>query len=316
MGMLTQISLELQTLVARTSLAVVGVHHRRGNGSGTVITDDGIVLTNSHVVRDPRRLQVRLPGADDVPAELLGSDDRTDLAVVRMARPVEAHLSLADRRAVATGELVVAIGNPLGLDRSVSLGVVSAVDRSLQSGGGLHEGLLQTDCAINPGNSGGPLLSMEGEVLGVNTIMIPYAQGIGFAIPARTASWVAAVLIREGEVRRPYLGISAVGEELPPSASQDAGQPRAVRIHDVGDGPAGRAGLRAGDLLLLCNGTPLGSVDDLQRVMVLSGASEIALELLRGHERRRVPVRPGPPRASARSSEASEERELRPRGAK
>jgi serine protease Do len=328
MSLLSQLSRELEELVARTAPGVVGVEHRRGQGSGLVLAADGYVLTNAHVVAgapgapgapgpgssgDSARsgrgrragrgaaagggLRVRLPGGETVPAERVGADARTDLAVLRLdaAAPACAglrSLPLAAGR-LAVGQLVVAIGNPLRFERSVSLGVVSAVDRSLPSSDGTFEGLIQTDAAINPGNSGGPLLDTEGAVVGVNTAMIPFAQGIGFAIPASTASWVAAVLMRRGEVRRPLLGIAARGEELAPRAALAAGQPRAVRILGVGDGsPAQRAGLCEGDCLLRADANPLGSVDDLQRVMVLSAAPELQLDVLRGEARRAVSVRP------------------------
>jgi serine protease Do len=244
-------------------------------------------------------IRVRLAGGETVPAEPVGSDARTDLAVLRVDASTPAcaglrSLPLATGR-LAVGQLVVAIGNPLRFERSVSLGVVSAIDRSLPGRDGTYEGLVQTDAAINPGNSGGPLLDAEGAVVGINTAVIPYAQGIGFAIPASTATWVAAVLMRRGEVRRPLLGIAARGEELDLRAALAAGQPRAVRVLEVGDGsPAAQAGLLAGDCLLRAGTSALGSVDDLQRVMVLSGAPEVDLEVLRGEGRRNLRVRPRP----------------------
>jgi len=192
------------------------------------------------------------------------------------------------------GQLVVAIGNPFRFERSVSLGVISALDRSLPGPrGGLFEGLIQTDAAINPGNSGGPLLDADGSVLGINTAIIPWAQGIGFAIPAPTASWVAGVLIHEGEVRRPFLGIAARSEELQGELSRSTGRNRAVRVLRVGaDSPAQSAGLKKGDLLLSANGRTVSSIDDLQRVMVLSGQAEVRLEVYRGERREELLARP------------------------
>jgi S1-C subfamily serine protease len=201
MSLLRQLSDELEALVARTAPAVVGVAHRGGQGTGLVLAPDGWLLTNCHVVRGQGEIRVGLASGDDLRGDIAGVDERTDLALVRIGASGLPSLSLADRRRLHVGQLVVAIGNPLHFDRSVSLGVVSAVDRSLPAPGGhLFEGLVQTDAAINPGNSGGPLLDADGHVVGINTAIIPFAQGIGFAVPAHTVQWVAAVLMRKGEV--------------------------------------------------------------------------------------------------------------------
>jgi serine protease Do len=296
MKMLKQLSQELEELVASTAPAVVGVEHRRGQGTGLVLAKDGYVLTNAHVVQGFDELRIRLNTGATVKGELVGADDRTDLAVVRIDADGLVSLPLADAQQLKVGQLVVAIGNPFRFERSVSLGVISALDRSLPGPrGGLFEGLIQTDAAINPGNSGGPLLDADGNVLGINTAIIPWAQGIGFAIPSPTVSWVAAVIIRTGEVRRPFLGIAAKGEELLPALSRGAGQTRAVRILGVGAGsPAQEAGLKKGDLVLTANGKPIASVDDLQRVMVLAGPGEVQLEIYRGENRRRMSAVPKP----------------------
>src|SRR5262249_36110324 len=155
---------------------------------------------------------------------------------------------LVDSRRVKVGQLVVAIGNPLHFDRSISLGVVSAIDRGLPAPGGHYfEGLIQTDAAINPGNSGGPLIDVEGAVVGVNTAIVPFAKGLGFAVPAYTANWVAAVLIQKGKVHRPLMGIAAHAIDLPPKRVAEFAQPRAVTVAHVAKGtPAEQAGLRAG----------------------------------------------------------------------
>jgi serine protease Do len=287
--------------VARAAPAVVGLGHRRGHGSGLVLSADGYVLTNSHVAREAGPLRVRLGQGAELPATLVGADDATDLAVVRVEGRVAAPLALAGERGVAVGELVVAIGNPLGFDRSVSLGVVSALYRSLPTGPAtVLEGLIQTDAAVNPGNSGGPLLDAEGRVVGITTAMVPYARGIGFAVPASTASWVAAVLIQQGEVRRPYIGISARSEELGADRAAAARQARAVRVLGVEQGaPASLSGIQAQDLLLSANGRPLLTVDDLQRAMVLSSAPELHLGLDRAGQARSLVVVPAArPRAA------------------
>ncbi len=293
---LKQVSQELETLVAHTVPAVVGVEHARGQGSGVVLTQDGYVLTNSHVVHKSRGLRVGFADGSDVSAQTVGADRQTDLAVLRVDHNRLPALGLAQSKRVRVGQLVVAIGNPLRFERSVSLGVVSALDRSLQGPSGeLHEALIQTDAAINPGNSGGPLVDADGAVVGINTAIVPFAQGIGFAVPAHTAEWVTSVLMQKGEVRRPYLGIAARGVDLLPEPARQAGQTRAVRIFEVMRGtPAERAGLKSGDLLTAANRQALASIDDLQRVMVLAGEPEVQLEVLRGTTRHAMSVHPTP----------------------
>jgi S1-C subfamily serine protease len=199
------------------------------------------------------------------------------------------------------GEVVLAIGNPLGFDRSVTVGVVSALHRNLPAGrGGVLEGLVQTDASINPGNSGGPLLDVHGQAVGIATAMLPWAHGIGFAVPARTAAWVAAVLIRHGEVRRPFLGVSARGEDLEPAAARSAGHPRGVRVLEVVSGsPAESAGLRPQDLLVAAGGSPVETLDDLGRAMVLADGAPLGFEVLRAGRVEVIGVRPGVPRAAA-----------------
>jgi S1-C subfamily serine protease len=302
MGLLQQMSEELESLVARTTPAVVAVEHEQGQGAGLVLAQDGFVLTNSHVVSGGRRrgdrrrgdVRVRLSGGRDLRGRVVGADPRTDLAVVRAEGSDLAPLPLARGRSLNVGQLVVAIGNPFRFERSVSLGVTSALDRFLPApGGGALEGLIQTDAAINPGNSGGPLLNMRGEVVGINTAIIPYAQGIGFAIPAYTADWVTAVLIQRGTVERPYLGIAARSEELRTDVASVVGQARGVRVITVGNGtPAASAGLRDGDLLFALDGEAVHSVDDMQRIMVLSPRPEVQLAVWRNGERREVALRP------------------------
>jgi S1-C subfamily serine protease len=293
-------SADVAELVARAAPAVVGVEHRRGQGSGVVLSQDGYLLTNAHVARGGGPLRVRVSGSTVARAEVVGSDARTDLAVLRVEVRDLGVLALSERR-LAVGELVLAIGNPLGFERSVTLGVVSALHRNLPTpDGGMLEGLVQTDASINPGNSGGPLLDARGEVVGVTTAMLPWARGIGFAIPAHTASWVASILIREGEVRRPFVGIGARAEDLEPAVAAEAGHRRGVRVLHVVDGsPAQAAGLAEGDLLLAANDRPVETLDDLLRVLVLSPDADIALDVSRGGSRRRFALRPRRARAAA-----------------
>ncbi len=310
MSILHQLSDELESLVARASPAVVGVQHRQGQGTGFVLAPDGWVLTNCHVVSAGREgrasnhraqdLRIGLADGTQLQGEIVGEDAQTDLAVVRITASGLQHLPLADRARVRVGQLVVAIGNPLHFDRSVSLGVVSALDRSRPAPGGhLLEGLVQTDAAINPGNSGGPLLDADGAVVGVNTAIIPFAQGIGFAVPSHTAHWIVAVLVQKGEVRRPLLGVVARGVELVPDKASSYGTARAVRIHEVAAGtPAERAGLRERDLVVAVNGSPVGSVNDLQRVMVLADADDVQFEVVRDGQVRHFVVHRDPRRTA------------------
>ncbi len=293
MKLLQQFSDELEALVARASPAVVGVEHGRGHGTGLFLTPDGYLLTNRHVVRQSRKLTISLSTGEERKATLIGGDAPTDLAVLRVEGTDFPILPLADLKSVRVGQLVLAIGNPFRLEQSVSLGVVSAINRSLSlPDGTLLEGMLQTDAAINPGNSGGPLLDTRGQVVGLNTLVLPYAQGIGFAVSATTAAWVASLLIQRGRVERRYLGVAARAVVLEPSEARDAGQPRGVLILQVAPGtPADDAGLRPEDLLLGINQRPVASVDDVQRLMALSAEPEVRLEVLRKGRRHKLAAR-------------------------
>ncbi|NTX10199.1 trypsin-like peptidase domain-containing protein [Myxococcus sp. CA056] len=297
MKLLQQFSDDLETLVSRASPAVVGVEHARGHGTGLFLTPDGYVLTNRHVVmRGSRKLTVQLSNGEELRGSLVGGDAPTDLAVVRAEGGDFPTLPLAAPETVRVGQLVMAIGNPFRLEQSVALGVVSAVNRSVTLPDGvILEGMLQTDAAINPGNSGGPLINTRGEVVGLNTLVLPYAQGIGFAVSATTAAWVASLLIQRGKVERRFLGIAAVAVDLTPEHARDTGQPRAVRILRVQDGtPADDAGLQPEDLLLAINRRAVGSVDDLQRLMALATDEEVSLDVLRKGRRKQVSARTRP----------------------
>ena len=284
MSRLSEFSDELESLVESSAPSVVAVEHGRGQGSGIIVSGDGYVITNAHVVHGRAGgLSVRLAGGEELPADVVGEDHASDLAVLRVGARGLPNLALDESRRLRVGQLVLAIGNPLRFERSVSLGVVSAIDRSLPGPGRRpFEGLVQTDAAINPGNSGGPLLDARGAVVGINTAVIPRANGLGFAIPAHTAAWVTAVLIRDGRVERPLLGISAQGIDLGPKLAPEVGQARAVRVHAVSPAsPASAAKIKPADLLLTANDSPLYSVDDLQRVLVLSRGSDVTLRVRR-----------------------------------
>jgi serine protease Do len=301
MTALQDLSEAIESVVRTTSPSVVAVEHRHGQGSGIVIASDGYIVTNSHVVRGAERLEVEILPGERVSGKLVGDDPASDLAVVRVEHKGLPSLSLMEERRLRVGQLVLAIGNPLRFDRSVSLGVVSALDRTLPAGRGRPlEGLVQTDAAINPGSSGGPLLDATGVAVGITTAVIPRARGLGFAIPAHTVSWVVARLLQRGRIERPVLGIAARGVDLPLPRAAALGQTRAVHIMDVARGePAGFAGLRAGDLVLSANGVAVASVDDLIRTMVLGDGAELTLRVARGEERLALLVTPRAERQAA-----------------
>jgi S1-C subfamily serine protease len=298
-SVLAQLSDELQSVVARVSPSIVSISHGRGQGSGFVLTPDGLLVTNHHVVSGHSgAVRVGLSDGRQLTAAVVGRDAPTDLAVLQVPVSDLPALTLLQAEQIAIGQLVIAIGNPLRFERSVSLGVVSAVDRTLPAAeGGMLEGLIQTDAAINPGNSGGPLVDVRGAVAGINTAMIPRAQGLGFAIPAQTASWVAATLIRDGQVRRPYFGIAARGIELPAAIAAATWHRRAVLVSQVVAGsPAAAAGLRPDDLILKASGEAVSLIDDLQRICVLAKLKSVELSLWRRGRVEAATVRLGPSR--------------------
>jgi S1-C subfamily serine protease len=275
---------------------------RRGGGSGFVFTPDGLILTNSHVVHDAKRIEVTLADGRRMPATAIGDDPASDLAIVQIEKPRvdEPGLTaavLGDSQQLRVGQLVVAIGNPYGFQSTVTAGVVSALGRSLRSySGRLIDDVIQTDAALNPGNSGGPLVDSAGRVVGVNTATILPAQGICFAIGINTAKFVASRLLRDGRIRRSFIGVS--GQTVPVHR-------RVVRFYDLAkesgamvlsveeNSPARRAGLRDGDIIVALEGRPVAGVDDLHRVLtdVRVGVS-CSLSVLRRTEKLELKIVP------------------------
>jgi S1-C subfamily serine protease len=269
---------------------------RGGSGSGVIIAPDGYVLTNSHVVHGASRLEVGLSDGRQVPATLIGADPHTDLAVVRVPESGLPPARFGDSSRLKVGQLVIAIGNPLGFQATVTAGVVSALGRSLRSESGrLIEDIIQTDAALNPGNSGGPLVDSRGQVIGINTAVIQYAQGICFAIPGNTARRVAGLLIKEGRVRRAQVGVHGETRPLPRRLVHELrlSAETGVQIHSVLPGsPAEAAGLRPGDILLAIEGTTIADVDDLHRYLTrFPEERQVSLRILRDGEPRELPIR-------------------------
>lgn len=262
-----------------------------GEGSGVIVTPDGYVLTNSHVVHGAAELRAGLPDGRQLTARVVGDDPPTDLALVRIEGSRLPHAPLQSAAAPRQGQLVIAIGNPLGFESTVSTGVVSALGRSLRGRGGrLIDNVLQHTAPLNPGNSGGPLVSSCGALLGINTAIIARSQGIGFAVPSETAAWVVGQLLSRGKVRRSMLGLGGYSRRL---------DRRLVRHHALAadsavevttvkkDGPAAHAGIRDGDLVYEFDDKPVSTVDDLHRMLRdwMPGTEVLIRALRRGRPR-------------------------------
>ena len=270
------------TAPAVAHLEVEFPNRRGGNGSGFAFTPDGLLLTNSHVVHGAKRVRATFADGVSFEADLLGDDPDTDIAVVRVgARSGPGALQpavLGSSRAVRVGQLAIALGNPYGFQHTVTAGVVSALGRSLRAQSGrLIDDVLQTDAALNPGNSGGPLVNSRGEVIGVNTAIIPGAQGICFATAIDTVKWVVTQLLRDGRVRRGYLGIAGATVPLARRYARhfELENSHAVCVESIErNGPARDSGLEAGDLIVAFDGQPVNGIDDLHKLLTAERIGE------------------------------------------
>src|SRR5881394_945611 len=273
-----------------------------GSGSGLVIAPDGFILTNSHVVHAANQIAVSLSDGREYPAQLVGDDPDADLAVIRIDAPHLAHVRLANSENLRVGQIVIAIGNPLGFQASVTAGVISALGRSMHAQSGrLIDNIIQTDAALNPGNSGGPLVNSAGEVIGVNTAMIRPAQGICFAIASNTAKFVAGWLIKEGKIRRSYIGVAGQNVPIHRRIVRFYNLPGETGVFVVSiekNSPAERAGLREGDLIIAFNNQPIGTVYHLHKVLVGEQINVSAsLTIIRQTEKLEMSILPAESRA-------------------
>ncbi len=260
------------------NIRVSGKDGRGGGGSGFIIAPDGFILTNSHVVHAGTEFEVALHDGRTYPAELIGEDPDTDLAVIRIDAPNLQHVRLADSGKIRVGQIAVALGSPYGFQQTVTAGIVSALGRSMRAESGrLMDEIIQTDASLNPGNSGGPLVNSAGEVIGVNTAVILPAQGICFAIGSNTAQLVAAWLIKEGRIRRSTIGIAGQNVPLHPRVVRFHKLPRdrGVLVADLEPrSPAARADIRRGDVIVGFKGHAIATIDDLHKRLV---AAEIGV---------------------------------------
>ncbi len=268
-----------------------------GAGSGVVIAPDGYILTNDHVVQKADSIEVALTDGSRLSATLIGSDQATDLAVIRANANFLPCSALGDSERLRVGQLAIAMGNPLGFQSTVSTGVVSALGRALRSTRGrLIENIIQHTAPLNPGNSGGPLVDSNGKVIGINTAIIAYAQGIGFAIPANTAMWVAAQILTHGRVRRGFLGIGARRRPLDRRMVRHHGLKKkfAVEVLSVErKGPAASAGVKVGDLIVAIGNSNIQNVDDLHRFLAEWPIGQpVGIHIIRGQRRRILDIIP------------------------
>jgi S1-C subfamily serine protease len=261
----------------------VAARGREGAGSAVVLAADGYLLTSAHVVAGADRGTAVFADWHEAPFELVGRDPLSDLAVLRVSASGLAQVELGNADGLRVGQLVVAVGNPHGFAGSVTAGVVSALGRSLPSGGRVVENVIQTDAALNPGNSGGALVDSHARLVGVNTALA--GIGLGLAVPVNATTLdIVATLLREGRVRRAYLGVVGGGRPLSPRRAEELGQKSGVGVIEVPAGsPAEKAGLRPTDTIVAVDGTPTEGTGDLQRLMTASAIGHtLSLSVLRG----------------------------------
>ncbi|MEM9659271.1 MAG: trypsin-like peptidase domain-containing protein [Planctomycetota bacterium] len=283
-------------VVENVSPAVISVGGEgRGSGSGFLIATDGYAITNSHVAGGRESLIAETFDGDRVDAKVIGDDPATDVALLKLAAGDLPYAELGDSDAIRVGQLVIAMGNPLGLHATVSTGVISAVGRTMRSQDGrLIESVVQHAAPINPGNSGGPLVDSRGRVVGVNTAIIAMAQGLGFAIPSNTAEWVASEVLEHGRVRRRQLGVVATTRRMPGAMLRqfDLLSDLAVQVVEIAPGGvAERSGVRAGDLIVALNDRITTSVDDVHRLLaVIPESAPLDATIIRGQVKLEVPI--------------------------
>jgi S1-C subfamily serine protease len=292
-------SLAVTSAVDVVGPAVVKIDADHGGGSGVIFTPDGLILTNCHVVARSDRPRVTLPDGRSTIADVIGRDAHADLAVLRISVDGAAlpWATFGDSRAVRVGQVAIAIGNPYGFEHSVTSGIVSARGRSLRAQSGrLIDDIVQTDAALNPGNSGGPLVTTRAEVIGINTATIMPAQGLCFAIASNTARFIAAKLIRDGRIRRSYIGVAGQSVPIPRALAREQRLTVSSGVFVTSvepDSPAATAGLHDGDVILACGTEPVTGVDDLHRQLTDDRIGQpTPFVLLRAGERRKVTVVP------------------------
>jgi len=301
-ALLDEYSRTIVSAVDRVTPSVVNIESRAngsrgGSGSGFIIAPDGFILTNSHVVHGAREIVVNLSDGRESRAQLVGDDPDTDLAVIRIDAAQLSHVRLADSETLRVGQIAIAIGNPLGFQASVTAGVISALGRSMHAQSGrLIDNIIQTDAALNPGNSGGPLANSAGEVIGVNTAVIRPAQGICFAIASNTAKFIAGWLIKEGRIRRGYIGVAGQTSPLHRRVARFyhlANESGAMVVSVEKGSPAEQSRIRPDDVIVALNDEPIASVHDLHKKLVGDRiGTPCKLTVLRGTEQLTIYVTP------------------------